>query len=143
MLLDVHVHPTSQSIVSCSEPSARLLTHAHLPQGINRLGKAAPRPGSLRPPDPTRNRITDHFSENVEGLESDRDYQRAVQDVSCNRSSCTYCCAMMALQLALVGRMTFICSLCRSRMRSRHRAGCLDEEVSVCDVHVAQASGTP
>lgn len=52
------------------------------PQGINRLGKAAPRPGSLRPPDPTRNRITDHFSENVEGLESDRDYQRAVQDVS-------------------------------------------------------------
>jgi hypothetical protein len=53
-----------------------------LPQGINRLGKAAPRPGSLRPPDPTRNRITDHFSENVEGLESDRDYQRAVQDVS-------------------------------------------------------------
>jgi len=53
----------------------------YMPQGINRLGKAAPRPGSLRPVDPTRNRITDHFSENSESLESDRDYQRAVQDV--------------------------------------------------------------
>ena len=98
----------SQSVVSRTESSAGLLTHAHLPQGINRLGKAAPRPGSLRPPDPTRNRITDHFSENVEGLESDRDYQRAVQDVSCDRSLCTYSCAMMALRLVLIGHMTYI-----------------------------------
>ena len=59
-------------------------------QGINRLGKAAPRPGSMRPVDPTRNRTTDHFSETPnDSMESDRDYQRAVQDVSSAKESCS------------------------------------------------------
>ncbi len=49
--------------------------------GINRLGKAPPGPRIVRPVDPTRNRVTDFLSENREALESDRDYQRAVQDV--------------------------------------------------------------
>lgn len=48
-------------------------------QGINRLGKAPPRPGSLRPPDPNRNKTLDVFSEGTEG---DADYMRMVQDVS-------------------------------------------------------------
>lgn len=48
-------------------------------QGINRLGKAPPRPGSLRPPDPNRNRVLDIYSEGTEG---DADYMRMVQDVS-------------------------------------------------------------
>ena len=48
-------------------------------QGINRLGKAPPRPGSLRPPDPNRNKTLDVFSEGTEG---DADYMRMVRDVS-------------------------------------------------------------
>lgn len=51
-------------------------------QGINRLGKAPPRPGSLRPPDPNRNRVLDIYSEGTEG---DADYMRMVQDVSTHR----------------------------------------------------------
>ena len=47
-------------------------------QGINRLGKAAPKPGSLRPPDPNRRQDLDLFSE---GAESDADYMRMVHDV--------------------------------------------------------------
>ncbi|BDA40823.1 hypothetical protein COCOBI_01-4770 [Coccomyxa sp. Obi] len=46
--------------------------------GINRLGKAPPRPGSLRPPDPNRNRVLDIYSEGTEG---DADYMRMVQDI--------------------------------------------------------------
>ncbi|CAL5225670.1 g8533 [Coccomyxa viridis] len=46
--------------------------------GINRLGKAPPRPGSLRPPDPNRNKTLDVFSEGTEG---DADYMRMVQDI--------------------------------------------------------------
>lgn len=55
----------------------------YLLQGINRLGKAPPRPGSLRPPDPNRNKTLDVFSEGTEG---DADYMRMVQDVSCPQS---------------------------------------------------------
>lgn len=51
--------------------------HAVL-QGINRLGKAAPKPGSLRPPDPNRRQDLDLFSE---GAEQDADYMRMVNDV--------------------------------------------------------------
>ena len=47
-------------------------------QGINRLGKAAPKPGSLRPPDPNRRQDLDLFSE---GAETDADYMRMVHDV--------------------------------------------------------------
>lgn len=47
-------------------------------QGINRLGKAAPRPGSLRPPDPNKYRTMDMFSEDTD---NDKDYQKMVQDV--------------------------------------------------------------
>ncbi|CAK0733854.1 hypothetical protein CVIRNUC_000344 [Coccomyxa viridis] len=46
--------------------------------GINRLGKAPPRPGSLRPPDPNRNKTLDVFSEGTEG---DADYMRMVRDI--------------------------------------------------------------
>lgn len=55
------------------------LTRSMVFQGINRLGKAPPRPGSLRPPDPNRNRVLDIYSEGTEG---DADYMRMVQDVS-------------------------------------------------------------
>lgn len=48
-------------------------------QGINRLGKAPPKPGTLRPPDPNKYRTVDMFSEGAEG---DADYMRMVQDVS-------------------------------------------------------------
>lgn len=51
--------------------------HASM-QGINRLGKAAPKPGSLRPPDPNRRQDLDLFSE---GAETDADYMRMVHDV--------------------------------------------------------------
>ncbi|KAL3154095.1 hypothetical protein ABBQ32_013632 [Trebouxia sp. C0010 RCD-2024] len=47
-------------------------------QGINRLGKAAPKPGSLRPPDPNRRQDLDLFSE---GAETDADYMRMVHDI--------------------------------------------------------------
>ncbi len=56
-----------------------LMSHFACQQGINRLGKAPPRPGSLRPPDPNRNRVLDIYSEGTEG---DADYMRMVQDVS-------------------------------------------------------------
>lgn len=46
--------------------------------GINRLGKAAPKPGSLRPPDPNRRQDLDLFSE---GAETDADYMRMVHDI--------------------------------------------------------------
>lgn len=46
--------------------------------GINRLGKAPPRPGSLRPPDPNKYRTMDMYSE---GGENDADYMRMVQDI--------------------------------------------------------------
>ncbi|CAD7696348.1 unnamed protein product [Ostreobium quekettii] len=46
--------------------------------GINRLGKAPPKPGQLRPPDPNKYRTVDMFSEGAEG---DADYVRMVQDI--------------------------------------------------------------
>eukprot|EP00210_Caulerpa_lentillifera_P002690 g2570.t1 len=46
--------------------------------GINRLGKAPPKPGTLRPPDPNKYRTVDIFSE---GMEGDLDYLRMVQDI--------------------------------------------------------------
>ena len=48
-------------------------------QGINRLGKGPPKPGSYRPPDPNKYRTMDMYSEGAEG---DADYMRMVQDVS-------------------------------------------------------------
>lgn len=105
------------------------------PQGINRLGKAAPRPGSLRPPDPTRNRITDHFSENIEGLESDRDYQRAVQDVSQRLMHRDVHSTTRSVEEVSNDVATECWELkcrgcaCRLRTRSRPRGGCLAEEV--------------
>lgn len=54
-------------------------------QGINRLGKAAPKPGSLRPPDPNRRQDLDLFSE---GAETDADYMRMVHDVRLLITSC-------------------------------------------------------
>lgn len=46
--------------------------------GINRLGKAPPKPGTLRPPDPNKYRTVDMFSE---GAEADMDYIRTVRDI--------------------------------------------------------------
>lgn len=46
--------------------------------GINRLGKAPPKPGTLRPPDPNKYRTVDIFSE---GAEKDVEYQRMVNDI--------------------------------------------------------------
>eukprot|EP01024_Parvocaulis_polyphysoides_P023750 TRINITY_DN21912_c0_g1_i2.p2 TRINITY_DN21912_c0_g1~~TRINITY_DN21912_c0_g1_i2.p2 ORF type:complete len:155 (+),score=17.59 TRINITY_DN21912_c0_g1_i2:98-562(+) len=46
--------------------------------GINRLGKAPPRPGTLRPPDPNRYRAVDFYSQDAEG---DADYMRMVRDI--------------------------------------------------------------
>jgi hypothetical protein len=48
-------------------------------QGINRLGNAPPKPGTLRPPDPNRFKSVDMYAENTEG---DIEYQRMVNDVS-------------------------------------------------------------
>mmetsp|Transcript_6255 Transcript_6255/g.17969 ORF Transcript_6255/g.17969 Transcript_6255/m.17969 type:complete len:275 (-) Transcript_6255:233-1057(-) len=48
--------------------------------GINRLGKGAPKP-RVHAPDLNRNRTLDFFSEETGKLESDRDYQRTVQDI--------------------------------------------------------------
>ena len=47
-------------------------------QGINRLGKAPPRPGSLRPPDPNKYKTENMYSL---GGENDAEYLRMVQDV--------------------------------------------------------------
>lgn len=46
--------------------------------GINRLGKAPPKPGTLRPPDPNKYRTIDLYSEGAEG---DIEYQRMVRDI--------------------------------------------------------------
>lgn len=54
-------------------------------KGINRLGKAPPKPGTLRPPDPNKYRTVDMFSEGTEG---DADYMRMVQDVSSSGMNC-------------------------------------------------------
>lgn len=50
-----------------------------LAQGINRLGKGPPKPGTFRPPDPNKFRTIDMYAEGTEG---DIDYQRMVSDVS-------------------------------------------------------------
>ena len=65
--------PCSPLGVAC----VRVVT-AFCVQGINRLGKGPPKPGTLRPPDPNKYRTVDMFSEGAEG---DADYMRMVQDV--------------------------------------------------------------
>lgn len=42
------------------------------------MGKAPPKPGTLRPPDPNKYRTVDIFSEGAEG---DADYMRMVHDI--------------------------------------------------------------
>ena len=93
-------------------------------QGINRLGKAPPRPGSLRPPDPNRNRILDIFSEGTEG---DADYARMVQDVSDACSSTAACSMLFSPDRACPadGSTTWANNVAASASRSRmcSRAG--------------------
>lgn len=83
MAVCLHPHPswTSLDVELCNilKSGVLCITLYDLFQGINRLGKAPPRPGSLRPPDPNRNKTLDVFSEGTEG---DADYMRMVQDVS-------------------------------------------------------------
>ena len=51
-------------------------------QGINRLGKAPPRPGSLRAPDRNRNlTLVQYSGKDEEDILKDKDYQRTVRDV--------------------------------------------------------------
>ena len=51
-------------------------------KGINRLGKAPPRPGSLRVPDRNRNvTVVQYSGKDEEDILTDKDYQRTVQDV--------------------------------------------------------------
>ena len=68
-------------------------------QGINRLGKAAPKPGSLRPPDPNRRQDLDLFSE---GAETDADYMRMVHDVRLLITSCNYFLEVQQAELLLL-----------------------------------------
>ncbi len=77
----------SKLLLQCSATvgaSGRARGHLlHDMQGINRLGKGAPKPGSLRPPDPNRRQDLDLFSE---GAETDADYMRMVHDVRPGRA---------------------------------------------------------
>lgn len=94
-------------------------------QGINRLGKAAPKPGSLRPPDPNRRQDLDLFSE---GAEQDPDYMRMVNDVWICRSCCLPC--RMLIYIAQLQSNVD----CRLKIHSRTRVvGCLEEEVGAND----------
>ena len=106
-------------------------------QGINRLGKAPPRPGSLRPPDPNRNRVLDIYSEGTEG---DADYMRMVQDVSAAiwhllgniEPSCKafFKHVWHFAAVVICSHGSFLPFSCRLRMHSRVRlGGCLAEEV--------------
>ena len=83
MAVCYHPHPSWTSLnvelYNILKSGVLRITLDDILQGINRLGKAPPRPGSLRPPDPNRNKTLDVFSEGTEG---DADYMRMVQDVS-------------------------------------------------------------
>ena len=62
-------------------------------QGINRLGKAPPRPGSLRAPDRNRNlTLVQYSGKDEEDILKDKDYQRTVRDV---RASALLLCRVM------------------------------------------------
>lgn len=73
----------SSATSSCWEQGA--FTTCFALQGINRLGKGPPKPGSYRPPDPNKYRTMDMYSEGAEG---DADYMRMVQDVSFGKLTC-------------------------------------------------------
>lgn len=110
-------------------------------QGINRLGKAPPRPGSLRPPDPNRNRVLDIYSEGTEG---DADYMRMVQDVGCPTSTCLSepfsAHVLPSLHPCL---LICLCFSCRLRTCSRARwAGSLAEEVGTLAASISRATCT-
>jgi hypothetical protein len=64
----------------------------HGTQGINRLGKAPPRPGSLRAPDRNRNlTLVQYSGKDEEDILKDKDYQRTVRDVrACAFMLCRY-----------------------------------------------------
>ena len=86
-------------------------------QGINRLGKAPPRPGSLRPPDPNKYKTENMYSL---GGENDAEYLRMVQDVRA-------CCCLFTPGYPADADT----GSCRSRTRRPiTQAGCLDAEVS-------------
>lgn len=104
-----------------------LLTKLCNLQGINRLGKAPPRPGSLRPPDPNRNRVLDIYSEGTEG---DADYMRMVQDVSMLLRQTFQNDTGRLRRLSFLATSHLCYISCRLKMHSKAKSGgCLAEEV--------------
>ena len=108
-------------------------------QGINRLGKAAPKPGSLRPPDPNRRQDLDLFSE---GAETDADYMRMVHDVRPSE-------AKLSATSWNIGSPSIFTRWCRLKTHNRTRVdGFLVAEVitsysllhaaACCHMHIAR-----
>ncbi len=101
-------------------------------QGINRLGKAPPRPGSLRAPDRNRNlTLVQYSGKDEEDILKDKDYQRTVRDVrpisTCRHSilASVHCATARDPQNASDSSLL----RCRSRMLRSSRAGCSVEAV--------------